>query len=79
MGYLKHDRNPSPDNFIKKHTGTMGSNSLPPVRNFSYECVFKKDSVPKRSQKPTMGLRSGKDFIVTNAIENILSSARKLK
>jgi hypothetical protein len=49
LGYLKNDRKPSPEHFIKKHTGTMGSNSLPPVRNFYYDCVYKKDSVPKRS------------------------------
>jgi len=78
MGYLKYDRKPSPDNFIKKHSGTMGNNTLPPVRNFSYDCSHKKESVPKIYEKPVLGLKSGKNFIVHNAIENILSSARKL-
>lgn len=55
----------------------MGSNSLPPVRNFSYDCSHKKPGVPKANEKPVHGLSSGKNFIVANAVENILSSARK--
>ncbi len=55
----------------------MGNSTLPPVRNFSYDCSFKKPTVPGRSERPVLGLRSGKNFIVTNAIENILSNARK--
>jgi hypothetical protein len=27
---LKGDRKPSPNSFIKKHTGTMGNETLPP-------------------------------------------------
>jgi len=68
MGHLKFDRNSSPDNFIKKNTGTMGNNSLPPVRNFSYDCSHKKDRVPKVHEKPVLGLKSDKNFIVHNAI-----------
>ena len=55
----------------------MGSNSLPPVRNFSYDCSHKKVAVPRVSEKPVLGMSSGKDFIVANAVETILSSARK--
>lgn len=29
-------------------------------------------------EKPVLGLKSGKDFIVSNAIENILSTAKKV-
>jgi hypothetical protein len=47
------------------------------VRNFSYDCKHKKDPVPKVTEKPVQGLKSNKNFIVTNAIENILSNARK--
>jgi len=32
-----------------------------------------KDNVPKVSEKPIMGLKSNKNFIVSNAVENILS------
>jgi hypothetical protein len=81
---LKGDRNPVADNFLKKQTGTMGNETLPPgiiiiylVRNFSYDCRHKKDPVPKVADKPVQGLKSGKNFIVTNAIENILSNAKR--
>jgi hypothetical protein len=47
MGYLKHDRKPSPTFFRKKNSGTMGSNILPPIRNFSYDCSNKKALVPR--------------------------------
>ena len=57
----------------------MGNSTLPPVRNFSYDCTHKKPSVPKKTEKPTMGLKSDKNFIVSNAIENILSTARKME
>jgi hypothetical protein len=47
------------------------------VRNFSYDCAHKKQAVPKASEHPVHGLQSNKNFIVTNAIENILSVAKK--
>lgn len=47
------------------------------VRNFSYDCKHKKDPVPGAADKPVHGLKSNKNFIVTNAIENILSVAKK--
>jgi hypothetical protein len=62
----------------------MGNETLPPgttppilVRNFSYDCSHKKAPVPKVTEKPVLGLKSDKNFIVTNAIENILSTAKK--
>jgi hypothetical protein len=33
--------------------------------------------VPRVTEKPVLGLKSDKNFIVTNAIENILSTAKK--
>jgi hypothetical protein len=47
------------------------------ARNFSYDCTHKKDPVPHVHEKPVHGLKSNKNFIVTNAIENILSVAKK--
>lgn len=55
----------------------MGDDTLPPVRNFSYDCRHKKQAVPCVNEKPVMGLQSNKNFIVTNAIENILSTAKR--
>ena len=36
----------------------------------------KKDSVPKVGEKPIMGLKSNKNYILTNAVENILSNPK---
>ena len=55
----------------------MGDETLPPVGNFSYGWKHKKDPVPTVHDKPVQGLKSNKNFIVTNAIENILSTAKK--
>lgn len=77
FGHLKGDRKPSPDAFLKKNTGTMGSSELPIPRNFSYNCELKKPSVPCVQDKPLMGQRSNKNFIITNAIENILSVTKR--
>ena len=53
----------------------MGNETLPPgttalklVRNFSYDCKNKKESVPRAQEHPVHGLKSNKNFIVTNAI-----------
>ena len=47
------------------------------VNSFSYDCKHKKESVPRAGEQPVNGLKSNKNFIVTNAIENILSVAKK--
>jgi hypothetical protein len=39
----------------------------------------KRDPVPKKNDKPIMGLRSKKNFISSNAVENILSAPKKVK
>jgi hypothetical protein len=51
----------------------MGNETLPErinsnnsARKFSYDCGHKKDPIPK--DKPVHGLKSGKNFIVVNAI-----------
>lgn len=75
----------SPQNYQHKRTGNMGKSLLPPgkikiniVRNFSYDCSHKKSPVPKSNERPVHGLRSDKNFILTNAIETILSTAKKV-
>lgn len=55
----------------------MGNEELPVPKNFSYDCQHKKPAVPLVSEKPVQGLSSGKNFIVSNAIENILSVAKR--
>ena len=60
-------------------TGTMGNEELPVPKNFNYDCQHKKPPVPYVNEKPVQGLSSGKNFIITNAIENILSIPKKAK
>lgn len=55
----------------------MGNEELPSVNKFAYDCTHLKDKVPGANEKPIMGLRSNKNFIITNAIENILSTAKR--
>jgi hypothetical protein len=38
--------------------------------------VMKKQPIPARDEKPIMGLVSDKNFIVANAVENILAAPR---
>ena len=84
LGYVKGDRKSLPNSFQKKATGTMGSNELPPsifivysVRNFSYDCSHCRDRVPRANERPIWGQKSGKDFILSNALEAILSTAKQ--
>ena len=61
----------------------MGSNQLPEgiyfyqkiVKPYKYEASFK-EPVPKKDEKPIHGLKSNKNFIVANAVENILSAPK---
>jgi hypothetical protein len=40
---------------------------------FHHTDQFKKPGVPKKDEKPIMGLVSDKNYIVANAVENILA------
>ena len=49
------------------------------VTKFSFDSVVdKKSAVPRRTEKPVMGLQSSKNFVTANAIETILSEPRKM-
>ena len=43
------------------------------AKKYSYAEDHKKAPVPKKDEKPIMGLVSDKNFIVANAVENILA------
>ncbi len=47
FGYASGDRRPSPQNFTRRNSGIMGNESLPPIRNFSYDHGHKRPPVPK--------------------------------
>jgi hypothetical protein len=57
-----------PDTFRKKQTGNP---VLQDATKFS-RSAEKKPAVPKIAEKPIMGLKSDKNFIVSNAVETIL-------
>lgn len=39
---------------------------------------FKKPSLPKKTEVPIHGLKSNKNYIVTNAVENILAAPKQM-
>lgn len=60
----------------------MGSNKLAEIdtlSKFVYQCGSKRAPIPKTDEKPIMGLQSNKNFIVSNAVENILSAPKVMK
>jgi hypothetical protein len=48
---------------------------LPEVKKYERDGA-KKVQVPKKDEKPIMGLVSDKNFIVSNAVENILAAPK---
>lgn len=79
FGRKKGSYRPKYTEYRKKYTGSMGgtgtkyqtirSNALPSQKKFKkYRCP----PIPGRNEKPIQGLKSNKNFIVANAVENIL-------
>jgi hypothetical protein len=48
----------------------------PTLKKFTYTDDFKRAAVPKKDEKPIMGLVSDKNYIVANAVENILAAPK---
>ena len=74
FGKPKGTIQPSPDSFRKKGTGTM---VLPEPSKFTYTTPERKMPVPKKDDAPIHGLKTDKNFIVSNAVEIILKPAPK--
>lgn len=68
---------PTPQSFIKKGQGTM---MVSGSKMGSTKGAHKKEKirppVPKKDEKPIMGLTSDKNYIVANAVENILAAPK---
>lgn len=61
-----------PNTFLKK------SQKPPPEKHAATALHDKRKApIPDRSEKPVMGLKTDKNFVVANAVENILSIAKK--
>ena len=64
----------SPQNYLKKGTRTQGRLQANPGKYLRpAEKGIAKETVPRRDEKPVMGLRTNKNFITANAVEAILS------
>lgn len=75
MGPLKVQP-PEPHKYLKAYT--REDNKPPEPRKFSYrDACETKPAVPKREEKPVMGLVTSKNFITCNAVENILAVPKK--
>lgn len=62
----------STDQFLKStRRGPVPRSST----KFEYAVRGKKASVPRKSEVPIMGLKTSKNFVVANAVENILAGA----
>ncbi|GMI42054.1 hypothetical protein TeGR_g10240 [Tetraparma gracilis] len=63
----------SPQNYLKKGSRTQGRLHTNPGKYTRPREDEKKETVPRRDEKPVMGLRTNKNFITANAVEAILS------
>lgn len=66
---------PTPGEFLKKRSKEP---QLPDKREFIYsDQVVRRPPVPRHDEKPLLGIRTNKNFINTNAVENIMSVTKK--
>ncbi|KAL4228190.1 hypothetical protein ACF0H5_013624 [Mactra antiquata] len=66
---------PTTDNFLKKHSKEP---QLPDKREFKYpDEERRRPNVPQKDDKPLMGLKTTKNFITTNAVQNITSVPKR--
>jgi len=75
MGLAKGALQPQTTNFRMKGTGNPVLVNKTEVQKIDRGMV-KKANVPKRDEKPIQGLVSDKNFIVANAVENILAAPK---
>ena len=74
IGRPKGSVKPETTGFRKKGTGHL---PLPETTGgFKYTTDIKRAPVPKKDEKPIMGLVSDKNYIVANAVENILAAPK---
>ncbi|XP_056155484.1 enkurin [Lampris incognitus] len=72
MGPVKVEE-PSPKKYLRKHSREPTLCS----KVSGNTCTLKKPEVPKRMDNPRMGIHPKKDFVKTNAMENIMAVPRK--
>ena len=65
----------SPENYHRK--GPIGR-KLPPLERLHTSTEVRKPPVPTLKDKPIMGLKTDKNYITANAVDNILMAPKKL-
>ncbi|KAG5477665.1 hypothetical protein LSCM1_04958 [Leishmania martiniquensis] len=74
----------TPEKFLHKNEGPLtASRGAPTVNNSTFkksDCQHKKTKpdVPLRNERPVMGLRTEKNFVVANAVENTMAVPTKV-
>lgn len=74
----------TPENFLRKNEGPLtASRGAPTVDNSAfkkseYHREKTKPDVPLRNERPVMGLRTEKNFVVANAVENTMAVPTKV-
>jgi hypothetical protein len=76
FGHPKGSLKPDTTGFRKKGTGQPTLAEKTALARFSYTTEIKRAPVPKKDEKPIMGLVSDKNYIVANAVENILAAPK---
>lgn len=64
---------PDPRKFLTRKQGLHNRSKSAPAAQPRKRVGTKKPNVPRRTEKPILGLQSSKDFVVGNAVENILA------
>jgi len=76
FGLLKGSAKQSPASYTKKGSG-------PFLRALSKKCHYinedRRPAIPDKADKPIMGLVSEKNYIIANAVENILAAPKKIQ
>lgn len=68
----------SPSNYLKKGVGTSILAKSLDTTALKHHCLASKEKVPKHDEIPIHGLKSNKNFILANAVENILAGISTL-
>jgi len=76
MGAAKGAAKPDTTGFKKKGTGQPVLVSKHDISKAPVHAGSKKQAIPRRDEKPIHGLVSDKNFIVANAVENILAAPK---
>lgn len=76
IGKPKGTMKPETTGFRKKGTGNPVLPESGTLSKFMYTDDMKRVAVPKKDEKPIMGLVSDKNYIVANAVENILAAPK---